>query len=90
MQAVDLRAILHETLMIALKLSAPSLIVALGVGLVIAVFQAVTQINEATLAFVPKVIAIGVVMMVTGSFMTGTLIAFGRFLFDQMILVGGT
>lgn len=90
MRTVDLAAILHETLVVALKLCAPALVVALVVGLVVSLVQAVTQISEATLAFVPKLLAIGLVLMLAGSFMTTTLLGFGRFLFDQMIVVGGS
>ena len=49
--------ILRETLWLALSLSAPVLAAALGTGLLVSVFQAATQINEQTLAFVPKIVA---------------------------------
>lgn len=88
MQAIDLGAILEQTFLVALKLSAPALLTALAVGVLISLIQAVTQLNEPTLSFVPKVLAIGVVMIMAGSFMTSTLVAFGRHLFDQLILVG--
>ncbi|AQS89894.1 MULTISPECIES: flagellar biosynthetic protein FliQ [Gluconobacter] len=90
MQAIDLGAILEQTFIVALKLSAPALLTALGVGLLVSLVQAVTQLNEATLSFVPKVLAIGAVMVMAGSFMTATLISFARHLFDQLILVGTT
>ena len=56
----------QEAMIIAIKLTAPVLLPSLAVGLVIAMFQAATQINEATLTFVPKVIVIGVVLMIMG------------------------
>ncbi|GAN55793.1 flagellar biosynthesis protein FliQ [Tanticharoenia sakaeratensis] len=90
MQSLDLADILQQTFLIALKLSAPALLAALAVGLVVSLLQAVTQIQEATLAFVPKLLAIGAAMVLAGPFMTATLIGFARRLFDQMILVGGT
>lgn len=90
MQAIDLGAILEQTFIVALKLSAPALLTALVVGLLVSLVQAVTQLNESTLSFVPKVIAIGAVMMMAGSFMTETLLTFTRHLFDQLILVGTT
>ncbi|MBS1103779.1 flagellar type III secretion system protein FliQ [Gluconobacter sp. Dm-62] len=90
MQAIDLGAILEQTFIVALKLSAPALLTALGVGLLVSLVQAVTQLNEATLSFVPKVLAIGAVMVMAGSFMTATLVGFTRHLFDQLILVGTT
>jgi len=60
------------------------LVVGLVVGLLISVLQAVTQINEATLAFVPKVIALGMATLILGPFMFSTLAAFTRLLFDRM------
>jgi flagellar biosynthetic protein FliQ len=56
----------QEAMIVAIKLTAPILLPSLAVGLVIAMFQAATQINEATLTFVPKVIVIGIVLMVMG------------------------
>lgn len=90
MNGLDIGAILEQTFLVTLKLSAPALLTALIVGLVISLFQAVTQINETTLSFVPKILAIGAVMVLAGSFMTGTLITFTHRMFDQLILVGGT
>ncbi|GBR54168.1 flagellar biosynthetic protein FliQ [Neokomagataea thailandica NBRC 106555] len=90
MQNIDIRALLEQTFLVVLKLSAPALLTALVVGLIISLFQAVTQINEATLSFVPKILAIGAVLLLAGSFMSSTLITFTHHLFDQLILVGGT
>jgi len=56
----------QEAIIIAVKLTAPVLLPSLAVGLIIAMFQAATQINEATLTFVPKVIVIGIVLMIMG------------------------
>ncbi len=56
----------QEAMIVAVKLTAPVLLPSLVVGLVIAMFQAATQINEATLTFVPKVIVIGIVLMIMG------------------------
>ncbi len=56
----------QEAMIVAIKLTAPVLLPSLAVGLIIAMFQAATQINEATLTFVPKVIVIGIVLMVMG------------------------
>ncbi len=54
---------------LAAKLAAPVLIVSLVVGLVIGLFQSVTQLQEPTLSFVPKVVAVGVAMLLMGSWM---------------------
>lgn len=59
----------QEAMMVAVKLTAPVLIPSLVVGLIIAMFQAATQINEMTLTFVPKLIVIGIVLMVMGPWM---------------------
>ncbi|NLV86545.1 MAG: flagellar biosynthetic protein FliQ [Clostridiales bacterium] len=52
-----------------LKLAAPLLIVSISIGLLVAVFQAATQINEQTLTFVPKIIAIAFILIILGSWM---------------------
>ena len=59
----------QEAMLVAVKLTAPILLPSLIVGLIIAMFQAATQINEMTLTFIPKLIAIGIVMMVLGPWM---------------------
>ena len=65
----DVLAILQESLLVALQLSAPMLIISIAIGLVIAIFQAATQIHEQTLTFVPKVLAIGLLLIILGSWM---------------------
>ena len=65
----DVLAILQESLLVALKLSAPMLVISIAIGLVIAIFQAATQIHEQTLTFVPKVLAIALLLIVLGSWM---------------------
>lgn len=61
--------ILQGGLLVALKLTAPLLIVSIVVGLIIAIFQAATQIHEQTLTFVPKLFAIAMVLLLLGSWM---------------------
>jgi flagellar biosynthetic protein FliQ len=56
----------QEAMIVAIKLTAPVLLPSLAVGLIVAMFQAATQINEATLTFVPKIIVIGIVLMIMG------------------------
>ena len=67
-----------------LMLSAPMLLVALFVGLIIAVFQATTQIQEQTLAFVPKVLAIFVTLVIAGPWILKSLVDFTLMIFDYM------
>lgn len=61
-----------------LMVSAPLLLVALAVGLVVSIFQAATQINEATLSFVPKIVAAVAVLALTGPWMMSTLVEYLR------------
>lgn len=63
---------------ITLMISAPLLLVALGVGLIVSIFQAATQINEATLTFIPKLIGIFVVLVVAGPWMLTVMLDYMR------------
>ena len=65
-----------RTMLIAAKLCAPILITALVVGFGISLFQSVTQIQEVTLTFVPKMIGVGVAVLVTGKWMLHEMVAF--------------
>lgn len=69
---------------VALILAAPVLGVSLLVGSLISLFQAATQINEVTLNFVPKIIAIGLVLLLLGSWMTQQLLAFTTNIFVNL------
>jgi flagellar biosynthetic protein FliQ len=60
----------RNAMLMALALAGPMLLVALGIGLLVSLFQAVTQIQEQTLAFVPKLIAVAVVFLVGLPWMT--------------------
>ena len=66
----------QQGLLMLLMVSAPVLLVVLVVGLVVSVFQAATQINDATLSFVPKIIAAVVVRAVAGPWMMTTLVEY--------------
>ncbi|HEX6016585.1 MAG TPA: flagellar biosynthesis protein FliQ [Burkholderiaceae bacterium] len=66
----------QQGLMLMLMVAAPVLLTVLGVGLVVSVLQAATQINEATLSFVPKVVAAVAVLAVAGPWMLTTLVEF--------------
>lgn len=59
----------REALWLALMLGAPLLLTALGVGVLVGLFQAATQINEMTLSFIPKLVAMAAVLVVTGPWM---------------------
>jgi flagellar biosynthetic protein FliQ len=66
----------QQGLMLMLLVSAPILIVVLVVGLVVSIFQAATQINEATLSFVPKIVACVAVLAFAGPWMLQTLVEY--------------
>jgi flagellar biosynthetic protein FliQ len=85
--AVTDTAVMHlalQVMLVCLKLSAPILLTALVIGFAISLFQSITQIQEFTLAFVPKVIGIGLVLLISGNWMLHTLIAFTQKLFEQI------
>lgn len=77
-----------ETLFIILKVAGPIMLAGLVIGLIIALFQALTSIQEMTLTFVPKIIVIFVATVVFLPFMMTELIEFGRSLFDRIASIG--
>ncbi len=81
---------LRQTLIVMLKLAGPPLLLSLVVGLLIALVQAVTQINEQALTFVPKVLTICVSLLLLGSFMMSTLSDYTHMLFDKLVAIGGS
>jgi flagellar biosynthesis protein FliQ len=75
---------------LALKIGLPLLLVGLVIGLIVSVFQAVTQIQEQTLTFIPKIIGLAVVLVVGGPWMLGQLVSWTSELYGQIPnLVGG-
>lgn len=78
----------RDALWVAVQLAGPPLVALLAVGLVVSIFQALTQVNEATLAFVPKLVALATVLLFTGSFMAEALRGQASRLFDLMVLAG--
>lgn len=76
--------IAQRALEVTLLLSAPLLLVALVVGLLVGVFQAATQINEMTLSFIPKVLAMGAVMVIAGPWMLKVIVSYTRELFESI------
>jgi flagellar biosynthetic protein FliQ len=75
----------RDAIVVSLQLGAPIMLLALVVGLIISLFQALTQIQETTLTFVPKIVAILLAMMLLLPFMLSTLTAFTERLFDRVI-----
>jgi len=74
----------EQALTVTMLVAAPMLITALAVGLIVSVFQAATQINEATLSFIPKLLAIFAVMIVAGPWMLATLVDYMQRLFSSI------
>jgi flagellar biosynthetic protein FliQ len=73
-----------QAMIIAAKLSAPILLVTLAVGFAISLLQSVTQIQEVTLTFVPKLAAVAVVIMLAGNWMLAELIGFTKELYGMI------
>jgi len=85
MDSVEVIEIARETILVALKVGAPVLLLALAVGLVIALFQALTQMQEMTLSFVPKIVTIFASLFVLLPFMLSTLTTFTQGLMDRIV-----
>ena len=75
-------SILQDTIKTTLLVAGPLLIVATVVGLIISIFQATTQIQEQTLTFVPKVIAVALVGLILASFMGNSVMSFTKRIFS--------
>ena len=84
-QVIDL---VREALWLMIRIGGPRMLTALVVGLVVSLVQALTQIQEMTLSFVPKVVAMSVALILTLPFMFGELRAFTEQLFDRIVTVG--
>jgi len=74
----------QHALYVAMMVAAPLLLTALAVGLIIGVVQAATQINEMTLSFIPKIIAMAAVALISGPWMLRTLVQFTRQLIESL------
>ncbi|GIF41990.1 flagellar biosynthesis protein FliQ [Actinoplanes xinjiangensis] len=73
-----------QAMTVAAKMAAPVLLTALAVGFAISLFQSVTQIQEATLSFVPKAVAIGAALLLTGNWMLREMMTFTNELFEKL------
>jgi len=74
----------QQALEVAIAVSAPLLLAALAVGLLVSIFQAATQINEMTLSFIPKLLSMLVVLVLAGPKMLGIMIDYTRRLFESL------
>ena len=79
-----------QGLIVAAKLAAPILITALVVGFAISLLQSITQVQEVTLSFVPKIVAVGIALLIAGNWMIAEMIAFTNDMFGRIpILLSG-
>jgi flagellar biosynthetic protein FliQ len=81
-------AILQDMVKTALLVAGPILLVATVVGLLISIFQATTQIQEQTLTFVPKIIAVALVGIIMATFMGNTIVGFTQRIFSIISNIG--
>ena len=89
MTPASVMSLAHQAMIVALSLAGPLLLIALVVGLVIAMFQAATQINEATLVFIPKLLAVLTTLVIVGPWMLGVMLDFMRKLFTSLPGIAG-
>ena len=90
MNAAAINDIGIQALIVAAKLGAPMLITALVVGFAISVFQSITQIQEVTLSFVPKAVAVSIALVISGQWMIAEMVTFTQSLFTQIPTLVGT
>lgn len=76
MHELDAMDLTRHAILIALQLSMPILLLSLAVGVLVSLFQAVTQIQEQTLTFVPKIVVLVVALVVMGPWMLHTIVGF--------------
>lgn len=81
---MEVADILREGIGVALKIGGPLLILSMAVGILVAIFQAVTQIHEQSLSFILKLIVMVLVLLIGGGWMLETLLEFSRYLFTLM------
>jgi len=88
MEATDVVEVAREAILVMLQIAAPIMLLALVVGLAISLFQALTQIQEMTLAFVPKILVIFLSLLLLIPFMMATMVDFGQSLMDRIVTLG--
>lgn len=88
MNPTDVLEVSRQAVIVMLKIGSPILGLALVVGLIVSLFQALTQIQEMTLSFVPKIMVIFVSLLLLLPFMMSTLVTFGHSLMDRIVALG--
>ena len=74
----------RQAIEVTLMISAPLLLTALGIGLIVSIFQAATQINETTLSFIPKLVGIFLMLIIAGPWMLTVLLDYMRQMFSSI------
>ena len=90
MTEVEVIEVGRQGIMAILYGAGPLMLVALGVGLTVSLFQALTQIQEMTLAFVPKILAIFGASLIMAPFIIATLDSLARDMFDRIVAIGAS
>jgi len=85
MVTADTMSMLNMAIALAIRLAAPLLLASLAIGLMIAILQAATQVNEQTMTFVPKLFLIALVLLAMGPWMLASLSDFFMRIFDLML-----
>ncbi|MBF0093109.1 MAG: flagellar biosynthesis protein FliQ [Alphaproteobacteria bacterium] len=88
MNEAEVLEVTREAILILVKISAPTLMVGMVIGLVISLFQALTSIQEMTLTFVPKILVVFLSLIVFAPFMLHELTAFTQMMFDRIVGLG--
>ena len=85
MDTTQITELLREGVWVVIKLCAPMLLLSMSVGVLLAIFQAVTQIHEQTLSFIFKLTVVVLVLLIGGGWMMETLLDYARRIFDLMV-----
>ena len=85
MDTTQVTEILREGIWVAIKVCGPMLLLSMLVGVLLAIFQAVTQIHEQTLSFIFKLTVVVLVLLIGGGWMMETLLDYARRIFDLMV-----
>lgn len=88
MNATDVVDVMREAIIVMIKMGGPVMLLTLVIGLMISVFQALTQIQEMTLTFVPKMLAVFAALLILMPFMLATLVTFTEQIADRIIGMG--
>lgn len=88
MNSSEVLDVARDAIFVTLKIGGPIMLIALITGLIIALFQALTQIQEMTLAFVPKIIVIFVSILLFMPFMLSTLVSFTERMAERIVSLG--